>query len=86
VKCRYCDTVLNDGSEWILERVLPENSREYAAVRSQKTQAAREVGRQIAKSRETEAVRLTGREVVTIAACVMMADGKIEPAEEETLK
>jgi len=73
INCGYCNTVLNEGSNsWVLERIISEGDSEYQSM------LARKVTERIIE--EDEAVR-SARDVVTIMAQLLLADGKTEVCE-----
>lgn len=73
INCSYCNTVLNEGSNsWVLERVTTEGDPEYLKMlETRKTETVVE---------EDDSVR-SARDVVTIMAQLLLADGKTEVAE-----
>jgi tellurite resistance protein len=86
-KCSYCSTVLNDGTEWILEKILKENTNEYRMVLDDrpvilggKKGVVHEVKKEPLKYVGGRTIR-SGHETVAIAAAVMLADGVIDDSE-----
>ena len=86
VNCKYCNTVLNDGSEWILEKVISEKSQEYIDLVSQKQQLMKQVVEEVNKEREDTRNIRSGRDLVSMSAQMLLADGKIDDAEMAMLK
>jgi tellurite resistance protein len=91
-KCSYCSTVLNDGTEWILEKILKENSNEYRMalndrpmILGAKKGAPQTQNKEPEKPLTGQTIR-SGHETVAIAAAVMLADGVIEDSEMSLLK
>lgn len=78
INCNYCSTILNEGSNsWILERTLTEADPEYLNMLSCKKT------RQLES--EDESVR-SARDVITIMAQLLLADGRTEIAEMNLLE
>ncbi len=78
VSCSYCNTVLNEGSNsWILERITSENDPAYQEVIARKTTVEKDFD-------EDNATR-SARDIVTIMAQILLADGKTEPDEMKLL-
>jgi len=78
VSCSYCNSVLNEGSNgWILERIAVENDKDYLEALSRKTACESE----LEEDNETR----SARDVITIMAQILLADGKSEPAEMQLL-
>ncbi|HQB84543.1 MAG TPA: hypothetical protein PLR50_13670, partial [Candidatus Rifleibacterium sp.] len=73
VNCSYCNTILNEGSNsWVLERVTSEADTEYLnMLEHRRTEKIEE---------EDDSVR-SARDVVTIMAHLLLADGKTEVSE-----
>ncbi len=73
INCNYCNTILNEGSiSWILERVVAESDPEYQnMLASKKTEKVEE---------EDDSIR-SARDVITIMAHLLLADGKTEVQE-----
>lgn len=73
ITCSFCNTVLNEGSNsWILERVISENDPEYLKMLERKVTQCEKT--------EDSSVR-SARDVITIMAQLLLADGKTEIAE-----
>ncbi len=86
INCSYCNTILNDGSEWILEKIINEKSQEFCEIMHQKQLLQKKVVAEIVKEKEsTKAVR-SGRELISMSAQMLLADGHIDASEMETLK
>ncbi|EKD82333.1 MAG: hypothetical protein ACD_39C01353G0001, partial [uncultured bacterium] len=79
VSCGYCNAVLNEGSNsWILERITGENDSAYLETLSRKTTSEQEL--------EDDNDTRSARDVVTIMAQILLADGKTSQAEMRLLK
>ncbi|GAB4284439.1 MAG: hypothetical protein Kow0029_31030 [Candidatus Rifleibacteriota bacterium] len=69
IECSYCSTILNEGTNsWILERITDESDPEYLKVLESKKKA-------VIKDDEPAEIR-SARDVLTVAAQVLLADGK----------
>lgn len=78
VSCNYCSAVLNEGSNsWILERIVSERDPAYKEVLARKSDYQGELC-------EDSATR-SARDLITIMAQVLLADGKDDPAEMKLL-
>lgn len=86
INCNYCNALLNDGSEWLLEKILNSESQEYVAVQLQKQKLIREVVVAVKQERSDQETIRSGRELITIATQMLLADGKIDEAEMRLLK
>ncbi len=92
-KCSYCSTVLNDGTEWILDKILKENNSEYQMV-MQKAPSFSKFKKSAANTKKTDDKSFvspdlpirSGHEMIAIAASIMVADGVIDDAEMDLLK
>lgn len=84
VKCGYCNTILNDGSDWILEKMIKEDSREYLELLNKKRELVKKLS-SLEKSNERklkeEREICSGRDLVTISATMLLADGVIDENE-----
>ena len=79
ISCKYCDNILNEGTlNWIVERVIKENDPEYLAI-LQKTPP------KIKEDTESNEIR-SARDVLTIMAQILLADGKVEINEFDLLE
>ncbi|HNX76519.1 MAG TPA: TIM44-like domain-containing protein [Candidatus Rifleibacterium sp.] len=86
ISCNYCNTILNDGAEWILEKTINEKSQEYIDIIARKKQLMEKVVVEVKREQaELKSVR-SGRDMVTMAARMLLADGKVDPAEMNLLK
>ncbi len=85
VTCNYCNAVLNDGSEWMLEKIISERAQEYVEMISQKRKLIKDAVEAAKKEKEEIKLNRSGRDVVSISAKMLMADGKIDDAEKELL-
>ncbi|OGK07648.1 MAG: hypothetical protein A2W80_13990 [Candidatus Riflebacteria bacterium GWC2_50_8] len=87
-QCGYCNSTLNDGSEWQLEKIMKEDSAEFVDILNQKSEI---VSERFAQNMAVEAAKvaektkieetLSGREIITVMAQVLLADGVIDAAE-----
>ncbi len=87
-QCGYCSSTLNDGSEWQLERLLKESSTEFIEILKRKSEI---VSQRFAENMAVEVARVaeqvkieetkSGRDVITVMAQVLLADGVIDDAE-----
>ncbi len=77
IECSYCNSVLNEGTNsWILERITTESDSEYLKILKSK---------QMAKVEDHESAEVrSARDVITVAAQMLLADGKTQ-VEELTL-
>ena len=91
VKCQYCGTILNDGSEWILEKLTNENDLEYKEL-TQKGETMLTFAieqkkikeKKIKQDLEKELQISTARDLVAASAQIMLANGYIADSEQET--
>ncbi|MBF0409967.1 MAG: TIM44-like domain-containing protein [Candidatus Riflebacteria bacterium] len=86
VKCRYCNSILNDGDEWILDKVLNEQSSEYTTLMNKSIQIQMQNAAKMKQSEDSLVNIKSGRDIVTISAQMMLADGKMEEKEVGALK
>ncbi|MDD3146470.1 MAG: TIM44-like domain-containing protein, partial [Candidatus Riflebacteria bacterium] len=86
ITCNYCNAILNDGSEWILEKIINERSQEFIDIICQKQRLAKKVVDDIKKEKQEKQTFRSGRDLVTMSAQMLLADGKIDDAELLTLK
>ncbi|PKL43069.1 MAG: hypothetical protein CVV41_11735 [Candidatus Riflebacteria bacterium HGW-Riflebacteria-1] len=87
-QCGYCNSTLNDGSEWQLEKILKEDSAEFVEILNQKSEI---VSERFAQNMAVEAAKVaektkieetrSGRDIITVMAQVLLADGVIDAAE-----
>ncbi|PKL49225.1 MAG: hypothetical protein CVV42_06775 [Candidatus Riflebacteria bacterium HGW-Riflebacteria-2] len=78
VTCSYCNTLLNEGSNgWILERITNESDPAYTKVIERKTTTE--------KDAEEDADTRSARDIVTIMAQILLADGITDPDEMKLL-
>ncbi|MEW6709855.1 MAG: TIM44-like domain-containing protein [Candidatus Riflebacteria bacterium] len=69
VQCGYCNSILNEGTgSWILERITSEGDPEYIKILESKSAAKVE-------DHEDAEIR-SARDVITVAAQILLADGK----------
>lgn len=74
IECNYCGTILNEGTKsWILERITTEKDPEYFKVLQSKMDAK-------LIDRESPEIR-SARDVITVAAQLLLADGKVATEE-----
>jgi tellurite resistance protein len=86
INCSYCNALLIDGSEWLLEKVLSEQSHEYLEQSSKKQELIQKAVKETKKKKEEIKIKRSGRDVISIAAEVLVADGKVEESEMEMLE
>ncbi len=86
ISCNYCNTILNDGSEWILEKTINEKSQEYIDIIARKRQLMEKVVIEVKREQAEQKNVRSGRDMVSMAAKMLLADGKIDPAEMNLLK
>lgn len=87
-QCAYCSSSLNDGSEWQIEKLLKEDSPEFAEILERKSAI---VSERFAENMAVEAAKIaeqvkieetrSGRDIITVMAQVLLADGVIDDAE-----
>jgi uncharacterized Zn finger protein (UPF0148 family) len=74
IACSYCNSILNEGSNsWILEKMTNEEDPAYQEILKKKPEHT-------ADSEEDEATR-SARDVITVMAQLLLADGKVEVSE-----
>lgn len=85
--CTFCGSLVNDGSEWILTRVIKESEPEYVNL------VASMVSKTNVKEQPDDAACTQGisgvesaTDVITTAAQILMADGKVDPKEMAMIK
>lgn len=84
VRCAYCHTILNDGSDWILEKIIKEENIEYLNLLTKKRELIKALtNKQKLVERRIEAEKeiTSGRDLVTISAMMLLADGIIDENE-----
>lgn len=86
INCEFCNTLLNDGSEWLLEKIINDQSQEYNAVLTQKRQLIQKVVANAKKAQGDDRTIRSGRDIVTLGAQMLLADGKIDDREMEFLR
>jgi len=86
INCEFCNTLLNDGSEWLLEKIIHDQSLEYNAVLSQKRKLIQKVVNEVTKAKGDEKIIRSGRDVLALGAQMLLADGKIDDREMKFLK
>lgn len=84
--CSFCDALLNDGSEWILEKTISEESQEYSDIVNQKRQLMKKVVEETKKEQEDVEEIRSGKDLVSMAAQMLLADGKIDDSEMKMLR
>jgi len=84
--CSFCGSLVNDGSEWLLCRVIKEKEPEYSnlmesnAAKTAKTKVADPADMQVS----TEVS--SANDVITTTAQILMADGKVDEKEMAMIK
>ncbi len=86
INCSYCNAILNDGSEWILEKIINEKSQEYIDILVQKQQLMKRVVDEVKKEKVDRQVFRSGRDLVSMSAQMLLADGRIDDTEMAMLK
>lgn len=86
ITCSYCNAILNDGSEWILERSINERSQEFIDIINKKKLLTKKVVAEVKKEKQKKQVFRSGRDLVSMSAQMLLADGKIDDAELAMLK
>jgi hypothetical protein len=70
ISCKFCDSILNEGTNsWVLEKVVSENDPDYLKILNEKVLIARE--------QEAEPHNCSARDLLTIMAQILLADGKV---------
>ncbi len=70
ISCKYCDSILNEGNNnWILEKVVNENDPDYLKILNAKAE--------IAQKHNSEPQNCSARDLITIMAQILLADGKV---------
>jgi hypothetical protein len=81
LECKYCCTILNEGSKgWILERITSEFDSEYMMILKSKAKAKEQLA-----DNESSEIR-SARDVITVAAQLLIADGKTASEELDLLE
>lgn len=79
IECSYCNSILNEGTNsWILERITNEADAEYLKILKSKKRAKIE-------DNESAEVR-SARDVITVTAQMLLADGKTQVEELKLLE
>ncbi|PKL43199.1 MAG: hypothetical protein CVV41_10800 [Candidatus Riflebacteria bacterium HGW-Riflebacteria-1] len=86
INCNYCNALLNDGSEWILDKVINEQSLEYSALMNERRSHMQKVVAEVKQERGDMEIIRSGRDLITMSAQMLMADGKIDDAEMKQLR
>ncbi|PKL51364.1 MAG: hypothetical protein CVV42_00505 [Candidatus Riflebacteria bacterium HGW-Riflebacteria-2] len=92
-QCAYCSSTLNDGSEWQIEKLLKEDSPDYVEILERKSEIVSErfaenMAVEVAKVAEQVKIAETrsGRDIITVMAQVLLADGVIDDAETKFIR
>ncbi|MGM0600098.1 MAG: transporter [Candidatus Rifleibacteriota bacterium] len=81
LECSYCCTILNEGSKgWILERITSEFDSEYMMILKSKAAAKEQLS-----ENENPEIR-SARDVITVAAQLLIADGQTATEELDLLE
>lgn len=83
VSCSFCQTILNDGNEWLLERIIAEQDLEFRELTDPKPVSMPIVG---AKTGEPHTAAKNADQLIMISAQVLMADGRIDDKEMQLLR
>lgn len=80
IKCQYCQTILNDASEWILERITQESDLKYAELaKKRKNLVTKETEKIKPKLKNPKTVNeiKSSTELIANAAQIILADGVV---------
>jgi tellurite resistance protein len=85
--CSFCGSLVNDGSEWLLCRIIKENEPEYSDLIATATKKTSDQ----TQSDDAAYTHLVGEvasanDIITTAAQILMADGKIDAKEMTMIK
>lgn len=86
INCNYCNALLNDGSDWILEKIISPESQEYVSVQVFKQKLLKQVVAEVKQEKVDNETMRSGRDLITMSAQMLLADGKIDEAEMKLLK
>lgn len=86
INCNYCNALLNDGSDWILEKILNPESQEYISVQVFKQKLIKKVVEEVKREKVDNETMRSGRDLISMAAQMLLADGKIDDAEMKLIK
>ena len=80
--CSFCGSLVNDGSEWLLCRIIKEKEPEYSDLVTKAIARASEkiTGKDSGYAQPSAEVS-SANDVITTAAQILMADGKIDSKE-----
>lgn len=79
ISCSYCNSILNEGSNsWILEQIVSDTDPAYLEILKKKADVTEE-------SEEDHRTR-SARDVVTVMAQMLLADGRVEVSEMNLLE
>lgn len=80
--CSFCGSLVSDGTEWVLNRILKENEAEYLNLSvSAKDDGKNKVGSKSNEYQHSCGEIISANDLVTIAAQILMADGRIDTRE-----
>ncbi|OQB44324.1 MAG: Dna-J like membrane chaperone protein [bacterium ADurb.Bin157] len=80
VNCTFCGSRINDGSEWLLEKIIKEFDQEYLTV------VHPNLNKPDATKQPTPLGQKPQNELIMISAQVLMADGRIDDSEMKLLQ
>lgn len=85
--CSFCGSQVNDGSEWILTRIIKERDTEFLNLVAK----SKEIEPKTRTNKDSVYNHITGemvsaKDLITITAQILMADGKIDEKEMAMLK
>ena len=80
VTCTFCGSRINDGSEWLLEKIIKEFDQEYLTV------VHPNLNKPDATKQPTPLGQKPQNELIMISAQVLMADGRIDDSEMKLLQ
>ncbi|MDD3147787.1 MAG: hypothetical protein PHD82_10820, partial [Candidatus Riflebacteria bacterium] len=85
--CGFCGSLVNDGSEWLLCRVIKEKEPEYSnLLKSATTMASGPTKKGDAVYTHVVGEVASANDIITTAAQILMADGKIDVKEMTMIK
>lgn len=82
--CSFCGSLVNDGSEWLLCRVIKEKEPEYSDLI--KKAVTRVSDRKKGDDMQSAGEVSSANDVITTAAQILMADGKVDAKEMAMIK
>ena len=86
INCNYCNAILNDGSDWILEKIISPESQEYVSVQISKQKLIKKVVEEVKQEQADSENMRSGRDLITMSAQMLLADGRIDDEEMKLLE